>query len=185
MTRKLAGVPVVCYTMHNPLDVESAAQRRWLIWAARLSEYTVCASHHVRHSLEKCLPRLSKERVGMIYNATAHPDTIPRTDEKTIRRIREEAQCTEGEKLLVCVARLTEQKGHTVLLKAFRKIRDRGHPVKLALVPNCEISGRSRMPAVSCSRRWGRSRKPARHPASRSRAWAVPSNGAPPELERI
>ena len=85
----------------------------------------------------------------MIYNATAHPDTIPRTDEKTIRRIREEAQCTEGEKLLVCVARLTEQKGHTVLLKAFRKIRDRGHPVKLALVGDGELEPELRRQASS------------------------------------
>ena len=52
---KLAGVPVICFTMHNPLDAESAAQRRWHIWAARLSDYTVCASHHVFNFLEKTL----------------------------------------------------------------------------------------------------------------------------------
>jgi len=149
MAGKLAGVPVVCFTMNNPLDVESAAQRRWLIWAARLSDYTVCPSHHVRHSLGKGLPRLSKERVGMIYNAIAHPDTIPRTDEKTIRKIREEVQCNQGKKLLVCVARLTEQKGHTVLLEAFRKIRDQGHPVKLALVGDGELEPELRRQASS------------------------------------
>jgi glycosyltransferase involved in cell wall biosynthesis len=112
---KLAGVPVICFTMNNPPDKEPAVHRRWHIWAA------------------------PKERVGMIYNAIAHPDTIPRTDEKTIRKIREEVQCNQGEKLLVCVARLTEQKGHTVLLEAFRKIRDQGHPVKLALVGDGEL----------------------------------------------
>lgn len=146
---KLAGVPVICFTMHNPLDVESAAQRRWHIWAAWLSDYTVCASHHVFHSLEKTLPRLSNERVRVIYSATAHPDTIPRTDEKTIRRIREEAQCAEGEKLLVCVARLTEQKGHRILLDAFREILDRGHPVKLALVGDGELEPELRRQASS------------------------------------
>ncbi len=136
---KLAGVPVICFTMNNPPDKEPAVHRRWHIWAARLCDHTVCASYRVRQSLEKRLPRLAKERVGMIYNAIAHPDTIPRTDEKTIRKIREEVQCNQGEKLLVCVARLTEQKGHTVLLEAFRKIRDQGHPVKLALVGDGEL----------------------------------------------
>jgi len=136
---KLARVPVICFTMNNPPDKEPAVHRRWHIWAARLCDHTVCASHRIRQSLEKRLPRLAKERVGMIYNAIAHPDTIPRTDEKTIRKIREEVQCNQGEKLLVCVARLTEQKGHTVLLEAFRKIRDQGHPVKLALVGDGEL----------------------------------------------
>ena len=134
LASKFSGVKVVCFNMCNPIDQESAAQRFWLTWSARLCDHTICVTHSVKRVLRTKLPRLSERRISVIHDAVLSPDDIPPADEKTKCRIREEAGCEDGEKLLVCVGRLTAQKGHTTLLKTMRILLDRGHSVKLALV---------------------------------------------------
>jgi glycosyltransferase involved in cell wall biosynthesis len=116
---RLAGVPVIISTVHNSLkDYEVCSLTRWFyITALRLTlplaHRIICVSDSNRRDLVDESPAAAA-RIQTVYNGI-DPSTFPLQPNRKI--VREELGIVSGP-VLVMIARLTEAKGHCVLLQA-------------------------------------------------------------------
>lgn len=120
LTRRLGGPPF-SFTVHSPLssEVPELCALRAKIAAASF----VCAvSQHGRSQLLRwCAP----EQWSKIHLVRCGTDDV-------FRALRSEPVSPEPR--LVCVARMSPEKGHSLLLRAFAEVLDRGRAGELVLV---------------------------------------------------
>ena len=116
---RLAGVPVIISTIHNSLkDYEVCALTRWFyITALRLTlplvHRIICVSDSNRcDQIDEC--PAAAARIQTVYNGI-DPSAFPSQPNR--EKVRKELGIVSGP-VLVMIARLTEAKGHRVLLQA-------------------------------------------------------------------
>ncbi len=116
---RLAGVPVIISTVHNSLkDYEVCSLTRWFyITALRLTlplvHRIICVSDSNRcDQIDEC-PAVAA-RIQTVYNGI-DPSAFPSQPNR--EKVRKELGIVTGP-VLVMIARLTEAKGHRVLLQA-------------------------------------------------------------------
>jgi glucosyl-dolichyl phosphate glucuronosyltransferase len=128
-------------TAHLNLTISSATLQR-----------TICVSDAVKKALVEDYRYLAKT-MKTIHNGVSLSQFVPAPEDGL--RIREEYGIHPGEFLLVCVARLTEQKGIDTLLNAMAKIRQAGAPCKCIIVGagplREELSRQSQQLGLNCN----------------------------------
>lgn len=117
---RLAGVPVIIATVHNSLkDYGVSPFTRWLYrFLLRLTlplvHRIICVSEANRRDLIDECPA-AEAKTQTVYNGVDPPAFLSQPDRQ---KVRQELRITQGP-VLVTIARLTEQKGHRYLLRAF------------------------------------------------------------------
>ena len=123
-----AGTPVVC-TEHLPYLITDGAQRLLKLRASRLVARTIAVSRGVARSL---LERgvVPADRVSVVWNGI---DLAPYAPLRAPERRASMLGVDPHSFLVVCVSRLTPQKGHAVLLDAVALARRQAPTLTLAL----------------------------------------------------
>jgi len=122
-------VPVKVHTVHTTAERE-VGLRRFLYWLAYKSGIVpVAIAREVQMGLQ---------RVYKIYNSPLIPNGIPVVDYISPSLGRSEWRAKEGfeenDILFTCVARLSSEKEHRVVVEAFRESSSLNHHAKLILV---------------------------------------------------
>jgi glycosyltransferase involved in cell wall biosynthesis len=120
---KLLGIPVV-HTHHNPLGDWRAR------WFGFLGQHVVANSAATRDNLIRMFG-VRAERITMIYDA---PRFMPVPAPEEVAWVRAEFGLVSGQPVLVCLGRLTEEKGHALLLEAMTAVRAAFPGVRLLIV---------------------------------------------------
>jgi glycosyltransferase involved in cell wall biosynthesis len=120
---RLLGIPVV-HTHHNPLADWRAR------WFAFLGQHVVANSAAARDNLIRVFG-VDAKRISVIYDA---PRFMPVPAPEEVARVRTEFGLVPAQPVLVCLARLTDEKGHAVLLQAMTAIRAEFPGVRLLVV---------------------------------------------------
>lgn len=117
---RLAGVPVIISTIHNSLkDYEVSPLKRWvyallLRLTLSLVHRIICVSDATRCDLIDECPA-AEAKTQTVYNGV-DPSVFPARPHR--QKVRQELGIPQGP-VLVTIGRLTEQKGHRYLLRAF------------------------------------------------------------------
>ncbi len=127
LAARMAGVPVVISTRHN----DHPLRRRWpLSWLLRIinrhTDHFVAISERVRAFT------IDAEHAPESHVETVKYGLAPEAETRSVYGRAEFG--ISGGPLLVCVARMTEQKGHRWLLPAFRAVVDEFPRATLLLV---------------------------------------------------
>ena len=146
---RLAGVPVIISTVHNSLkDYEVCSLTRWFyITALRLTlplaHRIICVSDSNRRDLVDESPAAAA-RIQTVYNGV-DPSAFPlQPNRKTVR---EELGIVSGP-VLVMIARLTEAKGHRILLQALPHLIEAWPQLCCVFVGEGELRGQLHRLAV-------------------------------------
>ncbi len=125
---RIARCPGIVYTVHGP-EIPSK-KRHVLLQRLPLADHVVAVSEHVRRgAIQKV--GLKPERVMTILNGV---DLTPSEVGRTAGRIRSEIGVPEDALLLGTVARLTPEKDHETLLRAFARIVSQHAGARLLIV---------------------------------------------------
>jgi glycosyltransferase involved in cell wall biosynthesis len=138
----LAGVPRRYAIQHLvlPANSKQSPTSRWLRRAlghlnlklsASLLTMTICVSNAVKNSLVREFG-FPQRKMKTIHNGVSLLDFTPSNNEGM--RLRKQFGIGEDEFLLICTARLSEQKGIDILLKAIALVRQRGLGCKCILI---------------------------------------------------
>jgi glycosyltransferase involved in cell wall biosynthesis len=133
----LAGAAVV-RTEHLPWLITDSEQEAVYCCSAKTVDAFIAVSASSAATWEPILGRCRPDaRLFTIRNGVGVPrPALARGD------VRAALGVGTGETLLLCVARFTPQKDHATLLDAFARLRERGHPLSLALVGDGPERGR-------------------------------------------
>jgi hypothetical protein len=110
-TARAAGVPVVVRTEHLPFLITNADQRDAFNTMLSLVDRLICVSAEAQASFIKA--GVPAEKLGVVRNGIHAPSV--QVDPKEIRQ---QLGLPASAKIILTVARLTEQKGHRYLLEA-------------------------------------------------------------------
>lgn len=127
-----------------------AAARRWVAFHhgytrpdAKMTAYNQCDRLSLRRADRVVTPAqafvdeiaaagVSQDRISVVHNAIDCSAAMPAFDQR--RRLRERFGVGDGERVVVCVARLSAEKGHRDLIEALaRARRDGAAPFRLVL----------------------------------------------------
>jgi len=146
---RLAGVPVIISTVHNLLkDYEVSLLTRWFyITALRLTvplvHRIICVSNsNRRDQIEEC--PAAAARIQTVYNGV-DPAAFPSQPNR--QKVREELGIVSGP-VLVMIARLTEAKGHRVLLQTLPNLIEAWPQLCCVFVGDGELRGQLHRLAV-------------------------------------
>ncbi len=120
---KLLGIPVV-HSHHNPLGDWRAR------WFSHLGVNVVANCEAARDNLIRMFG-VPAERITVIYDIARF---MPPPTRDAVARVRAEFALTAGQPVLVRFGRLTDEKGHAVLLEAMPRIRAEFPGVRLLIV---------------------------------------------------
>lgn len=110
-----AGVPVVLRTEHLPYLLTDHHQRVAHQYLLQAVDRLICVSEEARKSFLNA--KVPAEKLCVVRNGILMPSLQPRKKD-----IRDELQLSPTAKLMLTVARMTEQKGHCYLIEAIPKI---------------------------------------------------------------
>jgi glycosyltransferase involved in cell wall biosynthesis len=129
-------------------SIRDALQRRLHPIALRISAYlfhaTICVSHAMKKSLITDFGFPAK-KIRVVHNGVSVSDFVP--SESNGARMRTQLGLLPDEFVLVCAARLSEQKGIDVLLQAVARVLREGVRCKLIIVGDGPLRGQLRKQA--------------------------------------
>lgn len=130
--------PKVFVTIHN-IYPKPRPRRHWMNrWLARWTDAVVAVSDDVRESILR-YDKIHPKKIRVIENGIdveRFRDSIDRRTSRKRLGISEEAR------IIGCVARLTEQKGHLYLIRAFAQVHRNFPMARLILVGDGELLGK-------------------------------------------
>ncbi len=128
----IPGVRVL-HAVHNPFSSEP-----WYWRAANLLTFPFCAA--VVFSSEGLMGYELADRPGLRARSVAIPNGVEARGAPAGARaaVRKELGLSEGEKVIVCAARLTAQKGQDLLIRAVSELSRRGKELRLLLAGDGE-----------------------------------------------
>ena len=143
---RTAGTKTIL-SVHNSVKNSRASSRRhWIVvnyifpFCFKRADKTVACSKEIAEELISCCG-LAPEKSAAIYNGIDLDGIKENTFENTMIPL-PGAASGKDEKLIVSVGRLSRQKGHWHLIRAVRKLKDDGLPVKLMILGEGDLRDR-------------------------------------------
>ena len=128
---RLAGCRVI-HTEHEYYSLMSPRAQRLLRVLTRLADHVTAVAEPVRTFLEGTVGLPPSKLITIQNGVEVH------RYEAAIPHDRDEWDLKNSDVIIGCVARLSQEKGHTVLLHAFRKVISRHPEARLALIGDGE-----------------------------------------------
>lgn len=139
---RTAGTKTLLSAHNSVKNSRSSSRKHWFVvnyvfpFCFKRGDKTISCSKEIAEELISCCG-LAREKSAVIYNGLELDEikqnaSIPLPD----------AVCGEDEMLIVSVGRLTRQKGQWHLIRAVKRLRDNGLPVKLIILGEGELRER-------------------------------------------